>query len=70
MTVPFILNSRAASGITNVDNLWNWSFMWENFEYFAKLAAPFVMIAVAVLMVGALLIMIIVAVKKAVSKGD
>lgn len=57
-------------GITAVGNIWDFGFMWENFEYFAKLASPFVMIAVAILAVGALLVLIVVAVKKAVSKGD
>jgi len=51
---------------TNIGNLWDFGFMWQNFEYFAKLAAPFVMIAVAILAVGALLIMIVSAVVKAV----
>lgn len=41
--------------------------MWQNFEYFAKLAAPFVMIAVAILAVGALLLMIVKAVANAIS---
>ncbi|WP_332651650.1 PTS ascorbate transporter subunit IIC [Lysinibacillus sp. 54212] len=52
--------------ITDVGNLWDFSFMWQNFEYFAKLSAPFLMIAVAILAVGALLIMIVTAVVVAV----
>lgn len=56
------------NGITNVGSLWDFDFMWENFEYFVKLAAPFVMIAVAILAVGALLYMIVGAVKKGVAK--
>lgn len=51
---------------TNVGNLWDFSFMWQNFEYFAKLGSPFVMIAVAILAVGGLLIMIVTAVVVAV----
>lgn len=47
---------------TNTGDIFDWSFFWQNFGYFAKMGGPFVMIAVAVLVVGMLFIMVILAV--------
>lgn len=47
---------------TNTADIFDWNFFWQNFGYFGKMGGPFVMIAVAVLVVGMLFIMIILAV--------
>lgn len=42
--------------------------MWDTFAFILKIVAPFLMIIIAILGVGALLYMVVVAVKKAVEK--
>lgn len=49
-------------------NVWNWDFMWNIFAFLLKVVAPFVMIVIAILAVGALLKMIVRAVVEAVRK--
>jgi len=49
-------------------NIWNWDFMWETFAYLLKLSAPFVMVVIAILSVGALIYFIVKAVKGALDK--
>lgn len=49
-------------------NIWNWDFMWDTFAYLLKICAPFVMVVIAILAVGALLYFIVKAVKGALDK--
>lgn len=52
----------------DVGNVFDWDLMWDTFAYILKIVSPFLMILIAILAVGALLIMVVVAVKKAVEK--
>lgn len=54
--------------MTDLANVWDFSFMWDVFAYILKIAAPFVMIIVAIIAVGMLLYMIVNAVIAAVKK--
>jgi len=49
-------------------DIWDFDFMWDTFAFLLKLVAPFLMIIIAILGVGALLIIVVIAVKKAVNK--
>lgn len=49
-------------------NVWDFDFMWDTFAFLLKTVAPFLMIIIAILGVGALLIMVVRAVKNAVNK--
>lgn len=49
-------------------NVWDFDFMWDTFAFILKIVAPFLMIIIAILGVGALLIMVVRAVKNAVNK--
>jgi len=52
----------------DIGNVWDFDLMWDTFAYILKIVAPFLMIIIAILGVGALLYMVVVAVKKAVEK--
>lgn len=47
----------------NLSSVWDWNFFWDNFGYILKIAAPFVMIVVAIIAVGMLLQVVINAVR-------
>ncbi|MFJ8462247.1 PTS ascorbate transporter subunit IIC [Lysinibacillus xylanilyticus] len=49
----------------DLQNVWNFDFMWDNFFFILKIVAPFVMIIVGILGTGLLLKMIVGAVKEA-----
>ncbi len=49
----------------NVSDLWDWDFFWQMFRNFTGTVSPFVMIPVAVLTVGLLITVIIVAIREA-----
>lgn len=51
-----------------LEKIWNWDFMWETFAYLLKISAPFVMVVIAILAVGALIYFIVKAVKGALDK--
>lgn len=48
----------------NVSDIWDWAFFWSMFRNFMATASPFVMIPVAVIVVGLLLGVIIKAVSR------
>lgn len=50
----------------DIGNVWDWDLLWDTFAYILKIVAPFLMILIAILAVGALLIMVVTAVVKAV----
>lgn len=52
----------------NLENVWNFDFLWETFAFILKIVAPFLMIIIAILGVGALLVMVVKAVVTAVRK--
>lgn len=41
-----------------LDDIWDWTFMWQMFRNFAATGSPFVMIIVAVSLAGTLLLFI------------
>lgn len=47
----------------NMSGVWDWNFMWSTFGFLLKLVSPFIMIIVAVIVVGLLLKEVIKAVK-------
>ncbi|QTB25006.1 PTS ascorbate transporter subunit IIC (plasmid) [Lysinibacillus sphaericus] len=49
----------------DLENVWNFDFMWDNFFFILKVVAPFVLIIIAILAVGLLLKMVVGAVKEA-----
>lgn len=49
----------------DMQNIWDFDFMWNNFFFILKVVAPFVMIIVGILGAGLLLKMIVGAVKEA-----
>lgn len=49
----------------NVSDVWDWTFFWQMFRNNMATASPFVMIVVAVIVVGLLLTVIIRAVSRA-----
>lgn len=49
----------------DLENIWNFDFMWNNFFFLLKVVAPFVMIIIAILAVGLLVKMVVGAVKDA-----
>lgn len=49
----------------NVGDLWDMDFMWDTFAFILKIAAPFLLIIIAILGVGALLVMVVKAVAAA-----
>ena len=49
-------------------NVWDFTLMWDTFAFLLKIVAPFLMIIIAILGVGALLIIVVRAVKNAVNK--
>lgn len=49
-------------------NIWDFDFMWDVFAFILKIAAPFLMIIIAIIGVGALLKMVVGAVKKGADK--
>lgn len=49
-------------------DIWDFDFMWDTFAFILKLVAPFLMIIIAILGVGALIIIVVIAVKKALDK--
>lgn len=49
-------------------NVWDFTLMWDTVAFVLKTVAPFLMIIIAILAVGAILIMVVIAVKTAVSK--
>lgn len=52
----------------NLENVWNFDFLWETFAFILKIVAPFLMIIIAILAVGALLVMVVHAIVTAVRK--
>lgn len=52
----------------DLGNVWDFDFMWDTFAFLLKIVAPFLMIIVAILAVGMLLTLVVVAVKKGVAK--
>lgn len=50
----------------DVGDLWDMDFLWDTFAFLLKIAAPFLLIIIAILAVGALLVMIVTAVVTAV----
>lgn len=52
----------------DLQNVWDFDFMWDTFAFILKIVAPFLMIIIAILGVGALLIMVVKAVVTAVRK--
>jgi len=54
--------------VLELRNVWDFDFMWDTFAFILKLVAPFLMIIIAILAVGALLTMVVIAVVKAVKK--
>ena len=50
----------------NVGELWDMDFLWDTFAFLLKVVAPFLLIIIAILAVGALLIMVVKAVVTAV----
>lgn len=52
----------------DLQNVWDFDFMWDTFAFILKIVAPFLMIIIAILGVGALLIMVVKAVVTAVKK--
>ena len=50
----------------NIDNIWDMDFLWDTFAFILRIAAPFLLIIIAILGVGALLIMVVKAVVSAV----
>lgn len=50
----------------DIGNVWDFDFMWSTFSFILKIVAPFLMIIIAVLAVGALLVMVVNAVVQAV----
>lgn len=52
----------------NLNDVWDFDFMWDVFAFILKIVAPFLMIIIAILGVGALLIMVVKAVVTAVKK--
>lgn len=49
----------------NLENVWDFDFMWDIFFFILKVVAPFVMIIIAILGVGLLVKMVVGAVKEA-----
>ncbi|WP_429794239.1 PTS ascorbate transporter subunit IIC [Bacillus toyonensis] len=49
----------------NLGNVWDWDFFWGIFGFLLKSTSPFVLIIVAIVAVGLLIGVIIVAVKNA-----
>jgi len=49
----------------DLENVWNFDFMWDNFFFILKVVAPFVLIIIAILAGGRLLKMVVGAVKEA-----
>lgn len=49
-------------------NIWDFDFMWDTFAFILKIVAPFLMIIIAILGVGALLIIVVKAIVEAVRK--
>jgi len=52
----------------NLRNVWDFDFMWDTFAFLLKVVAPFVMIIIAILGVGALIYLVVKAVKAALDK--
>ena len=52
----------------DLQNVWDFDFMWDTFAFILKIVAPFLMIIIAIFGVGALLIMVVKAVVTAVRK--
>lgn len=52
----------------DIGNVFDWELMWDTFAYLLKIVAPFLMIIIAILAVGALLSMVVIAVVQAVKK--
>lgn len=52
----------------DLKNVWDFTFLWDTFAFILKIAAPFLMIIIAILGVGALLMMVVRSVKEAVKK--
>lgn len=50
----------------DIGEVWDFDFMWDTFAFILKIAAPFLMIIIAILGVGALLIMVVKAVVSAI----
>lgn len=50
----------------NIGDIWDMKFLWDTFAFILKIAAPFLLIIIAILGVGALLIMVVKAVVSAV----
>lgn len=48
---------------SDLSSVWDWDFMWGTFGFLLKLAAPFVMIIIAIFAVGFLLKMIVDAIR-------
>ena len=47
----------------DLGNVWDFDFLWDTFAFILKIVAPFLMIIIAIIGVGALLIMVVKAVK-------
>lgn len=52
----------------DLEKVWDFDFMWDVFAFILKVVAPFLMIIIAILAVGALLVMVVKAVVTAVRK--
>lgn len=50
----------------NLEDIWDFDFLWEVFAFILKIVAPFLMLIIAILGVGALLYMVVKAVVAAV----
>lgn len=49
--------------VATLSEVWDWDFMWSTFGFILKLVSPFVMVVVAVIVVGLLLTLVIKAVQ-------
>ena len=59
---------EGARVMLDLRNVWDFDYMWEIFAFLLKVVAPFVMIIIAILGVGALIYLVVKAVKAALDK--
>lgn len=52
------------SGAGNLSNVWDWSFFWDTFGFLLRIVSPFQLIMIAILAVGLLLAVVILAARK------
>lgn len=56
-------------GATQLNDIWDFTLLWDTIAYILKLVSPFTIIVVAILAVGAIMLIVVYVARAAGGKG-